>query len=230
MKIVFENSDFVAVDKGSGWLTVPGRTGEADPRPCLGIELQKLRGVQIFPVHRLDFEVSGLVLFALNAQAHRLANKLFEERQLQKRYQAVTTGNPSEAQIEIGKLCVWESMLERGKKRAFRAAHGKFALTHASWLGPANTKIWPQGGTESRSPLHRWFLEPKTGRSHQLRFELADRGFPIVGDVLYGSKESAAPHFIALRSVELDFTQVPPKNRGSLPDRIQVSSLWSTAV
>ena len=65
LKIVFENPRFLVVDKPSGWLSVPGRQGEADPRPCLSREL-RARG-QVFPVHRLDEEVSGLILFARDA-------------------------------------------------------------------------------------------------------------------------------------------------------------------
>ena len=58
--VLFENENFIAVDKKSGVLSVPSRMGKEDPRPVLGLELQETLKKQIFPVHRLDFEVSGM--------------------------------------------------------------------------------------------------------------------------------------------------------------------------
>ncbi|MBS1983183.1 MAG: RNA pseudouridine synthase, partial [Bdellovibrionales bacterium] len=72
MKIVFENPHFLAADKAPGWLSVPSRLGADDARPCVGRELEKTHG-RVWPVHRLDLEVSGLILFARNAEAHRAA-------------------------------------------------------------------------------------------------------------------------------------------------------------
>ena len=64
MKFLFQNEHFVIMDKPAMVLTVPDR--HQSDRPCLGLELQKELKTQIFPVHRLDYEVSGLVLFALH--------------------------------------------------------------------------------------------------------------------------------------------------------------------
>ena len=77
MNRIFENEALIVVDKPVNWLTTPAREAD-DPRPCLGRRLQDELGFRIFPVHRLDFEVSGLVLFAKTAAAHRLAQAWFE--------------------------------------------------------------------------------------------------------------------------------------------------------
>ena len=61
----------VVVDKPAGWLSVPSHAGTADPRPVVGTRLQTQLGGRLWPVHRLDEDVSGLLLFARSAAAHR---------------------------------------------------------------------------------------------------------------------------------------------------------------
>jgi tRNA pseudouridine32 synthase/23S rRNA pseudouridine746 synthase len=64
MKIHFQNEAFVILDKDSGVLSVPSRFPDRDERLVAGLELEKLLSKQVFPVHRLDCEVSGILLFA----------------------------------------------------------------------------------------------------------------------------------------------------------------------
>jgi len=171
----FENENFVLAMKPSGYLSVPSRFGDKDSRPVLGKKLEAQLGLRLFPVHRLDFEVSGLILFAKNASAHRAANQWFEQKKVRKVYQALTTGMPP----ELGKKFEWKSKILRGKKRAYESPVGKPSLTLAEYQGQVR-------GLDGNQYL-LWSLEPVTGRGHQLRFDLARHGFPIVGDVLYGS-------------------------------------------
>ncbi len=91
LKIIFQNQHFVAVDKPAGWLSVPSRWGTDEERPCVGLLLQEQLRSKIYPVHRLDEPVSGLLLFALNAAAHRAANAWFADHHIQKTYEAMTT-------------------------------------------------------------------------------------------------------------------------------------------
>ena len=86
MQIVFENSSVIVVDKAAGVLTVPGRFGDTPDDPSLGRALEQQLGQRLWPVHRLDLEVSGLVLFARSAEAHRVANAAFEGRRVEKQY------------------------------------------------------------------------------------------------------------------------------------------------
>lgn len=203
--ILFENTDCVAVDKPAGWLAVPGRTAD-DQRPVLGHELEKQLGTRLLPIHRLDAEVSGIIIYAKTKDFHRDANMAFEKHSIQKNYQALTNLGPFAA----GDARTWKSLLVRGKKRTFEAAHGKPAHTEALVL--------------ERTPTHlKWQLHPITGRSHQLRFELAKHGCPIVGDTLYGSTESWAAGGIALRSIKIIFPQ-EISQQWSLPHELCASS------
>lgn len=202
--IVWQNEALVLFDKKPCVLTVPGRQGADDPRPCLGTWLQQHLKTRLFPVHRLDFEVSGAVVFALSAAAHRTASLAFEGRAVKKRYQALTAlpgavPNPATS-------FVWESLLVRGKRRSFEAPHGQRARTQARFVGAISSD--KANGFGSGENLGLWELAPETGKPHQLRVHLTNAGFPIAGDVLYGgppNASGAAQQGIALRAVSLAF-------------------------
>lgn len=190
LQIIFENQDWVVVDKPGGVLSVPARFSD-DPRPVLGHLLQAQLKQQIFPVHRLDFEVSGLIMFAKNANAHRLGNSWFENKKVTKTYFAWTEGE------WVGEhKGQWQCKILRGKKRAYESPVGKDSLTSFEFLGKS-----PQG-------LLQWHLNPITGRSHQLRYEMYRHQCPIVGDTLYGAKQTLADGAIGLRAFRLDLTAV----------------------
>lgn len=208
--VLFQNEHFVLVDKPCNWLSVPSRLGESDPRPCVGRWLETFLGVRVFPVHRLDEPVSGLLLFALNAPAHRTANAWFEKGLVRKCYDAWSempridahVGGPAFGGVqhenlpEVGKKVEWRVNLAKGKKRAFvNDAYGKPCLTEALFLETL------QG---SSCLYAHWHLWPVTGRSHQLRFELYRHGCPLLGDLLYGSAKPWSAG-IALRVFEIDF-------------------------
>lgn len=224
IKVVFENQHFIVCDKPSGVLSTPGRFEESDDRSCLGTELQATLKIQIYPIHRLDFEVSGLVMYAKNAQAHREANSWFEHKLLQKTYRALTSvqdfshipaniANPRQPiDLQEQNDFAWKANILRGKRRAYESPQGKPSLTLAKFLGQT-----PQG-------YLAWDLQPVTGRSHQLRFDLSRHGFPIVGDKLYGSQLEWGSHAIALRAYRVDFSENPRALNLSLPHIIETSN------
>ncbi len=205
LKIIFSNNHFIAVAKPALTLSVPSRMGQNDERFCVGTELQKQLGKQVYPVHRLDFEVSGLLLFALDAKAHRQACLWFEHDLIHKKYQAISEGVAPKWQKES-----WHSKLLKGMKRAYEAPHGKDSQTEVEFL------------FEKNGLLH-WDLAPVTGRSHQLRFEMFKHQFPICGDELYGSKQTFE-RGIALCSYLLDFSDCPESLTFQLPPKILLDS------
>ena len=79
-QIIFKNNDILVAIKRPGQLSTPSRSQKVDKRSVLGLELQKFVGLQIFPVHRLDFEVGGLILYALNPKAHQVSQLWFSEK------------------------------------------------------------------------------------------------------------------------------------------------------
>lgn len=213
--LIFKNEFFLAVDKPCGYLTIPGRVKN---RPVLTDTLAQEHG-RVWPVHRLDAEVSGLVLFARTAEAHRAANKWFESRQVCKFYQALTEGEP-QASWHQGQSFEWTSHLLRGKRRAYESPNGKPATTRAQWMGTIEFR---------GACVQRWSLEPLTGRSHQLRYELARHGFAILGDTLYGAHSNFKPDAIALRALRLDFSKCSDAAQFKLPASLKAVEEFSDA-
>ena len=216
--IIFQNENFVICDKPAQVLSVPSRDRE-DPRRCLGIELQKELSQNIFPVHRLDFEVSGLIIFALNSKAHKVSQNWFESKLIRKKYLARTRiqdfshwppAIPTDRaviEIQLGKEFYWRTQIQRGKKRSFESVHGEWAETQAVIFEIQNNEV-------------SWYLYPLTGKPHQLRLELSRRGFPILGDKLYGGQKNGHSDNISLRSISLNLEQI--QNRLGLPPIIEI--------
>lgn len=214
LNILARSEDLIAVEKPAGTLSVPGRFAD-DPRPCLGTHLQKTLGRQIFPVHRLDFEVGGPMLYALTSVGQSKANAWFENHLIVKKYEALSekTAPPMPALVD------WHSVLVKGKKRAFEAPYGKPALTKARCL-----EILALGGNS----YSRWELYPISGRSHQLRYELAKHCGPIWGDKLYGATQVFAPDSIALSCVELDLGAI--SERLGMPAKITHPAVFENRI
>lgn len=215
LDIILQTAHFVAVDKPAGWLSVPSRMGDRDARPVVGRALETQLCARVWPVHRLDEEATGLLVFALEPAAHSAANRWFEQRLVGKTYEAWTEVGVT-APPPTGSPQTWDATLLRGKRRAYESPHGKPARTIGTFVG----RIESAG----RSVLD-WRLVPESGRAHQLRWELARQGFPIIGDELYGAREPFAPGTIALRCVKLDFRKAPNAQEFELPSVLEAPGL-----
>lgn len=206
MKIIFQNDHVVIVDKPANWLSVPSRFQDKDDRPVVGKWLENELKCRIYPTHRLDFEVSGLLLFAKNPKAHQILNVDFEHRKIKKTYEALTSGEPpTQSQFE------WKAKVLRGKKRAYESPVGKPSLTIAKYIEKTDLGL-------------KWHLNPVTGRAHQLRFDLSRHGYPIQGDKLYGSHQNW-PEGIALRAIEIHFENEKTRKFCELPDKLSLRTV-----
>ena len=173
LSILYIDDVLIAVDKPSGLLSVPGRG--VDKQDCLLSRL-KAEYSDALIVHRLDMETSGVMLLARNKQAHRLLSKLFENREVQKRYVAVVDGCIQDAagKIDLPLICDWPNR----PKQIVDHVQGKPSVTRYKVL-------W----RDAEKKLTRVELEPETGRSHQLRVHLQSLGHPILGDRLYANEQ-----------------------------------------
>lgn len=215
MEPVFENEHFLVIDKRAGYLSVPSRMGVKDARLCELVEWSKLKGI-LSPVHRLDEEVTGLLMFAKSKDAHRAANLWFENRNVKKTYEALTECKEGSFPDE-GADFLWKSKLLRGKKRAYEKPFGKLAVTRA---------IFQNKRQISDKVLGYWKLLPETGRAHQLRYELFKHGFPVWGDALYGAVlQHSDGNTIGLRATHLSLQECENHREFGLPDELKVSSL-----
>ena len=92
LEIIFENEYFVAINKAAGTLSIPDREGK---EPSLKTILRAKYG-NIFTVHRLDRDTSGVIVFAKDEETHKFLSKSFEERSVEKFYAGIVQGTPAE--------------------------------------------------------------------------------------------------------------------------------------
>ncbi len=165
---------FIVLNKPSGLLSVPGIGPEkAD---CLVARAAREHpGARI--VHRLDRDTSGVIVLALDAEAHRNLSIQFQDRHVRKLYEALVVGAPA-AHGGVIDLPMRKDMINP-PLQVIDHEQGRKAVTH--WRVTA------------REHDHtRILLKPITGRSHQLRLHLKTLGHPILGDDLYAPPEVVA--------------------------------------
>jgi len=168
-EILVETDDFVAINKPAGLLSVPDRLGVEVSLKQL---LQEKYG-QIFTVHRLDKETSGVIVFAKNESAHKQLSQLFEGRNVEKYYLGLVHANPINKSGSID-----APLMESPGKPGRMITHkkGKASLTDYTVLEDFRLFSWLQ-------------FQIHTGRTHQIRVHMQHIGHPIVCDELYGTAE-----------------------------------------
>jgi len=165
--IIFENDDFIAVNKEPGMLTIPDRHDETQ------LSLYKILNQQygkIFIVHRLDRDTSGLILFAKNETTHKYLSQLFEQRNIDKKYLGIVRGSMPEKNGSIN-----EPIAEHPVKKGMMiiSKKGKPSLT--------NYEVLQDFGIYSLVQF-----EIQSGRTHQIRVHTKSVVHPIICDEIYG--------------------------------------------
>jgi tRNA pseudouridine32 synthase/23S rRNA pseudouridine746 synthase len=197
LQLAFRDQYLVAFDKPPGLLTIPGRQAEGEHVLGQGFRLLAEGGIspkKLYVVHRLDRLTSGLVLFALDADSHRALCLQFQRREVAKRYLALVFPAPSES---AGTMIASMVPARRGFMRQAHAGEsGAEAVT--------GYRVVDAGRAEG-ALLE---LTPGTGRTHQIRLQLADLGCPIVGEPHYhpiGGPTARAAERLWLHAWRIEF-------------------------
>ena len=173
MKIIFDSKSFVVCVKPVG---VVSESDGASGMPDL---LAEQLGGSFYTVHRLDKNVSGVMVYAKTAEAAAALSAQIVSGDFEKRYRAVCYGCPGEG----GMTDLLFKDSRRGK--AFVVSRKRRGVREAS-LSFSTLKTFELSGREvSLVEIHL-----HTGRFHQIRVQFSSRGFPLVGDRRYGSKDS----------------------------------------
>ncbi|MEA3522996.1 MAG: TIGR01621 family pseudouridine synthase [Campylobacterota bacterium] len=169
IELLFENSDFVIVDKPAGL------NFHSEEEAGLVVLTAKLLHVkQLYSVHRLDKMTSGLLILAKTKEAAQIFTKLFESHQIEKYYIAISLRKPKKKQGWI-----------KGDMISARRGNYMFAKT-------SNNPAITQFISKPLRPNERFFLiKPHTGKTHQIRVALKSIAAPIAGDIRYANADDA---------------------------------------
>lgn len=197
IKVIYEDESLLVVDKPAGMVVHPGAGNKKGTlvHALLGLGTTLSSGdarTKDRPgiVHRLDKETSGLLIVAKTNEAHRKLQDQFESRTVMKVYTAFVSGRVS---FDEGHI---EDPLSRHPK-----IRRKMAVSKEDTAKEALTKY-----RVLERFAHSTLLKVRilTGRTHQIRVHLAHLGHPVLGDELYGKKESAPR--LCLHAAKIDFT------------------------
>jgi RluA family pseudouridine synthase len=197
--ILYEDRSVLAIDKPPGWMLVPfswqktSRNLQAALTSSIAAKdfWARSRGLKYLRfVHRLDADTSGILLLAKSPGAVDTFGGLFEGRRMEKVYLAVVHGRPKPGDW-ICRLMLAQDPNAVGRMKV-DARQGKEAETHF--------KVLQNKASTALVEAH-----PVTGRTHQIRVHLAESGYPVVGDRLYGPPPAKGDRNLGLRSIGLAY-------------------------
>ncbi len=201
--IIYEDKDILIINKQRGLVVHPapgnysGTLVNALLYHCS--DLSDINGI-IRPgiVHRIDKDTTGLLVVAKNNAAHLFLSQQLKEHEIKRTYIAITEGiienNCGSINLPIGRHAV-----DR-KKMAVKPDGGKNAITHFKVIERLNNHTLVE-------------CELETGRTHQIRVHLSHIGYPIVGDPLYGKRDSHGMLGQALHARQLVLTHPSTKDK-----------------
>jgi 23S rRNA pseudouridine1911/1915/1917 synthase len=218
---IYEDNHLLIVNKPVGLLVQGDVTGDvvlADlGKEFLKEKYNKTGNVFCGIIHRLDRPVSGAIVLAKTSKGLERMNELFKTRHIQKIYWAITEKKPTNSE---GTLIHW--LLKDPQRNIVKAFNKEVTGSQIAQLSYSYLK--------SVGNFHLIEVRPLTGRSHQIRVQLASMGCVIVGDLKYGAKSPNSDAGICLHARRLVFEHPiklePIDVSAELPNNHQVWKLF----
>jgi 23S rRNA pseudouridine1911/1915/1917 synthase len=190
LKIYYEDADIVVCEKEAGILS----EGEGkDCMPYLLSEAYRSRGekADIFTVHRLDRDTSGIMVYARTKSAAAALSKAITDGKFEKEYLADIHGMPESSRGRMEDLLFYD----RTKNRSYAVKRMRKGVKDAAL---------EYSVVSSEDGISSVRIKLLTGRTHQIRVQFASRKMPLVGDRRYGAPDTKRP--LALRACLLSFS------------------------
>ena len=180
-EIIYEDEAVIVCRKEAGVAVQTARAGQADMVSLLkNYRAKKKEEPYIGLIHRLDQPVEGVMVFAKTKMAAAKLSAQVSNRGMEKEYLAVTAGVP---QPEKGELCDW--LLRDGKTNTSTVVAKGTPQAKEAKLSYEVVEVRAEG---QKALVHIWL---HTGRHHQIRVQFAHVGYPLYGDVKYGTATGA---------------------------------------
>jgi tRNA pseudouridine32 synthase/23S rRNA pseudouridine746 synthase len=198
-QIIFQDEHLVVADKPHFMPVIPG--GQYVQQSLLVQLKQQLNLPELSPIHRIDRETAGLVMFSVRAQDRDAYQALFRLRQVEKTYEAIA-GRPESSPVRPkfplthkSKIVEAAQFFKMRELSADDMADGE-VLNSETWIDCVE-RIEARGlslqtNTAPLEELARYVLKPVTGQRHQLRVHMNALGLPLVGDPFYPMVKRAA--------------------------------------
>ncbi len=166
--VLYQDRWLIVIDKPAGLLSVPA---EKESLNAFHLLKTSFKSSSLLPVHRLDQDTSGVLVFARSKLAEEGLSPLFEKHEIEREYLAVVAGHLPD------KVGTWQSYLRELPNYDVEVTTeelGRLAITHYEVIRYTKKLTWLK-------------LRLETGRKHQIRVHASSCGYPIVGDKRYGS-------------------------------------------
>lgn len=188
-EIIFEDEDLIILNKPTGWIVNEAKTTGNNPvvqswlKRNFSYKISRSSDLRSGIVHRLDKDTSGILVVAKNVPMFERLQLQFKERIVEKVYLALSHGL---LKPEVGSINVPVGRLPWNRERFGIVPGGREALTNYKVQDYFRTN----SETRTREDYSLLQLNPKTGRTHQIRIHLKYLGHPIVSDLFYVGRKT----------------------------------------
>ncbi|MEX1192171.1 MAG: RluA family pseudouridine synthase [Brumimicrobium sp.] len=217
IEVLYEDNHLIGVNKKAGDITQGDKTGDKTlpdkVKEWLKAKYDKPGNVFCGVIHRLDRPTSGIVMLAKTSKGLSRMNALFQKKQIQKTYWAIVEAKPS---TDSGSL---SDYLKKNDKQ------------NKSYVVDQNTPEAKHAELDfkllsSSDRYHLLEINPRTGRHHQIRTQLAHIGAIIKGDLKYGAKRSNGDGSICLHARSIQFTHPVSQESVYITAPVPNDGLW----